>query len=333
MALIGNIRSLGSFEVEARYSHVARLGDRLQELGALVDWEGFRKLLERFHAPAQGAGRPAYDCVLLFKMLVLQSWYGLSDEQLEYQVADRFSFQKFLGFPESIPDYTTVWQFRDAVTKAGANQELLDVLNCQLKAKGLKVKKGVIQDATVITADPGKKRIAELKNKADAGKGVAYSPKQLSHIDLDASNTCKNGQYQFGYKAHVKCDAGHQLIQAVEVTTASVHDSQVHLEQEGDKAIWRDKAYYGQPLQCDGVRDCTSAKASRGHPLTKNQRKRNKLLSKVRCLGERPFAVIKRVFHGCHVFVKTIERVTTQISMRCFAYNIYRTLGVMLARA
>lgn len=328
-----SVRSLGSFEVESKYARVSRLGDRLEELSALVDWEAFRPLLERVHAPAEGAGRPAYDCVLLYKMLVLQGWYGLSDEQLEYQVADRFSFQKFLGFPETIPDYTTVWQFREAITKASIEQELLDKLNRQLDAKGLKVKKGVIQDATVITADPGKKRIAELKNKADAGKGVSYSPKQLSHMDLDSSNTCKNGQYQFGYKAHVKCDADYQLIKTVAVTTASVHDSQVQLEEKGDKAIWRDKAWHGKTLQCSGVKDCTSYKATRGHPLTQQQRERNKLFSKIRCLGERPFAVIKRVFHAGHVYVKTLERVTTQVFLRCFGYNIYRTLGLTLAKA
>lgn len=332
VAVVKSVRSLGSFEVEERCARVSRLGDRLEELRALVDWEAFRSLLERFHAPSDGAGRPAYDCVLLFKMLVLQGWYGLSDEQLEYQVADRFSFQKFLGFPETIPDYTTVWQFRESITKAGVEQELLDKLNRQLDAKGLKIKKGVIQDATVITADPGKKRIAELKNKADEGKGVSYSLKQLSHIDLDASNTCKNGQYEFGYKAHVKCDADRQLIQKLVVTTASVHDSQVHLEEEGDKAIWRDKAYYGKTLQCGGVKDCTSFKATRGHPLTQRQREKNKLFSKVRCLGERPFAVIKRVFHAGHVYVKTLERVTTQVLLRCFSYNIYRTLGLTLAK-
>ena len=324
------VRSLGSFEVEAKYARVSRLGDRLEELSAVVNWEAFRPMLERFRAPNEGVGRPETDCVLLFKMLVLQAWYGLSDEQLEYQVADRFSFQKFLGFPETVPDYTTVWHFREAVTNAGVNKELLDKLNKQLDAKGLKVKKGVIQDATVITADPGKKRIAELKNKAEHGKGVSYSPNQLAHIDLDASSTKKNDQYEFGYKAHVKCDAGRQLIQSVEVTTASVNDNQVHLEEEGDGAVYRDRGYAGTPLECGGVIDKTMHKRKKGQAeLPVHLRKQNQAFSKVRCLGERPFAVIKRVFHAGHVCVKTIERVTTQVFTRCFAYNIYRAFGII----
>jgi len=327
------VRSLGSFEAEAKYNRVSRLGDRLDELRDSINWEAFRPTLERAQPPVEGAGRPHYDAVFLFKMPTLQAWYGLSDEQSEYQVADRFSFQKFLDFPEIVPDYTTVWQFREALTKANVTKELLDALNKQLDVKGLRVKKGCIQDATIIGADPGKKRIAELKNKSDKREAVSYSPNQLSHIDSDASSTCKREQYYFGYKAHVKCDADQQLIRTVAVTTASVHDNQVDLATKGDNAMWRDKGYAGKPLRCKGVKDNTSLKASRGHPLTDAQRRKNSLFSKVRCLGERPFAVIKRVFHGSRVFVKTIERVTTQVSLRCFAYNIYRAFGISLAKA
>lgn len=325
------MRSLGSFEVEQKYIRVARIGDRLDELSSIVDWTAFRPLLEKIHPETQGAGRPSYDCVLLFKMSVLQAWFGISDEQLEYQIADRFSFQKFLGYPESIPDYTTFWNFREEISKAGIGQKLLDKLNEQLDAKGLKVKKGVIQDATFITADVGKKRAAELKNQANKGKGVSYTPNQLSHIDLDASSTQKNGQWFYGYKAHVKCSANNQLIRAVEVTTASVHDSRIHLEKNGDGAVYRDKAYAGTDLRAKDVRDKTLEKGTRGHPLTKRQMKRNGLLSKIRCLGERPFAVIKSVFHAGHTFVKTTGRVTTQVFFRCIGYNIYRARGLLSA--
>jgi len=327
-------RSLGSFEVEAKYSRVARVGDRLDELSACIDWKALEPLLQRVRPLDNVMGRPAYDNLLLFKMLVLQEWYGLSDEQIEYQVADRFSFQKFLGFPESIPDYTTLWQFREAITKVGVQQELLDKLNAQLTGKGIKVRKGVIQDATIITADPGKKRLAELKKKSEKGRGVSYTPNQLSHIDLDASSTKKNGSYEYGYKAHVKCDAGHQLVQTVEVTTASVHDSQVHLEEEGDGPVYRDRGYVGTPLKCDGVSDKTMHKRKKGQAkLPARQQKQNQAFSKIRCLGERPFAVIKRVFHAGHVYVKTLSRVTTHVFMRCFAYNIYRAHSLIKASA
>ena len=95
VSVVKTIRTLGSFEVENKYRRVSRLGDRLDELSATVNWNAFRYTLEKTCPPSSGPGRPAYDRVQLFKMLVLQSWYGLSDEQLEYQTADRFSFQKF----------------------------------------------------------------------------------------------------------------------------------------------------------------------------------------------------------------------------------------------
>lgn len=332
MAVVDFVRSLGSFEVEAKYNRVSRLGDRLDELAAMVDWNVFRKLLDKVHPPTDGAGRPSYDCLLLFKMTTLQSWYGMSDEQLEYQVADRFSFQKFLGFPESIPDHTTIWQFREELSKQGIEDKLLQMLNQQLNVKGLKVKKGVIQDATIINADVGKKRLAELKKNSENGGGVSYTPKQLSHIDLDATSTCKNKTYYYGYKAHVKCDTTNQFIEKVEVTTASVHDSKIHLEEKGDGKVYRDRGYAGSPLKCTDVIDKTLSKKPNGKPYTQKQIRANKLISKVRCLGERPFAVIKRVFHGGHVFVKTIARVTTQVFFRCFGYNIYRAFGLHLSK-
>lgn len=334
VALVSKTRSLGSFEVEAKYSRVARIGDRLEELNACVDWKALEPLLQRVRPLDNVMGRPAYENELLLKMLVLQEWYGLSDEQIEYQVADRFSFQKFLGFPETIPDYTTLWKFREAITKAGVEQELLDKLNEQLSRKGIKVRKGVIQDATIITADPGKKRLAELKKESEKGGGVSYTTNQLAHMDLDASSTKKNGSYEYGYKAHVKCDAEHQLIQTVEVTTASVHDSQVHLEEEDDGPVYRDRGYAGTPLECRGVTDKTMHKRKRGQAkLPARQQEQNRAFSKIRCLGERPFAVIKRVFHAGHVYVKTLSRVTTHIFMRCFAYNIYRSRSLMKASA
>jgi len=333
VSVVKTIRTLGSFEVENKYRRVSRLGDRLDELSATVNWNAFRDTLEKTRPPSSGPGRPEYDRVQLFKMLVLQSWYGLSDEQLEYQTADRFSFQKFLGFPETIPDYTTIWNFREQLVKLELFDSLLDELNKQLDARGLKVRKGVIQDASVITADPGKKRIAELKNKSEEGKGVSYSPNQLAHMDLDASSTAKNGQYVFGYKAHVKCDAEFQLIRAVVVTTASVHDSQVSLEEDGDGPVYRDRAYAGIPLSAKGVTDCTMHKAYRGRPVTPRQKLQNTRFSKTRCLGERPFAVIKRVFHGEHVFVKTNERVGLLVGLRCFGYNIYRAFGLSRANS
>ena len=147
--------SFDSYLLRRLYKRFEKLGDRLARVERLIDWEAFRPIvagLYRNDGP-QG-GRPNVDEVVMVKLLVLQQWYGLSDPELERQVADRISFQRFLGFPDSPPDYSTVWQFRERLAQTGKDRELWEELQRQLEEKGLKVRKGVVQDATFITADP-----------------------------------------------------------------------------------------------------------------------------------------------------------------------------------
>jgi len=165
-------------------------------------------------------GRPNMDEVLLIKLLVLQQWYGLSDPELERQVADRISFRKFLGFPETIPDYSTVWYFRERLLETGKDQEIWRELQKQLDSKGLKVKEGVIQDATFITADPGHAPV-------DKPRG----PEAKTRRNKDGTWTKKGNKSHFGYKLHTKSCREYGLMRELETTTASVHDSQIDLSQ------------------------------------------------------------------------------------------------------
>ena len=150
------MKSLTDFALNEEYKHIQKLGDKLAELDTLVDWEAFRPIVNQlYHSNSVQGGRPNTDEVLLVKMVVLQSLYGLTDPELERQANDRISFRKFLGFPDKIPDFTTIWYFRERLIEAGKEQEIWDQLQHQLDAKGLKIKQGVIQDATFITTDPG----------------------------------------------------------------------------------------------------------------------------------------------------------------------------------
>jgi len=150
------MNSLTDFALNEEYKHIQKLGDKLAELDSLIDWEAFRPIVSQlYHSNSIQGGRPNTDEVLLVKMVVLQSLYGISDPELERQANDRISFRKFLGFPDKIPDFTTIWHFRERLIEAGKEQEIWDQLQRQLEAKGLKIKKGVIQDATFITTDPG----------------------------------------------------------------------------------------------------------------------------------------------------------------------------------
>ena len=166
----------------------------------------------------------------MVKLLVLQSWYGPSDPELERQVADRLSFQRFLGFPETLPDYSTVWQFRERLAESGRDKLIGEERQRQLDERGLKVKKGVVQDATFITSDPGK-------------HGKPRGGEARTRRSRDGSWTKKGSKSYYGFKLHAKMDVDCGLIRDLEKTTASVHDSRVDLSRPGE-VVYRDKGYF-----------------------------------------------------------------------------------------
>jgi IS5 family transposase len=186
------------------------------------------------------------------------------------------------------------------------------------------VKKGVIQDASFIEADLGKKRYRKEKKARKQGETVEYTDKQLQHIDKDGSFSVKHGQVHYGYKSHIKIDVDRHLIRDIKVTTASVHDGDVDLIEEGDQAAYRDKGYFGKHLRVAGVADKTMKRAVRGRKLNGGEQKRNKAISRIRAPGERPFSVIKRVFKGDRTQVKTLERVRVKEMFKCFGYDLYQ---------
>ena len=193
----------------------------------------------------------------------------------------------------------------------------------QLDSKGYEIKNGVIQDATFIEADLGRKRHYKEKKARKKGEKISYTEKQKQHIDQDGTFSIKHGQVHYGYKDHVKLDVDHHLIRSYEVTTASLHDSQIDLTTKKDIATYRDKGYYGTKLKKEII-DRTMKRATKNKKLNGGEQKRNKAISKIRAPGERPFAVIKRVFHGARTIVKTLSRVKIKEMFKCFAYNLYQ---------
>ena len=295
--------------MKEEYEKVKKLGDKLSEIDSLIDWEVFRPIVaEMYRNKTEKGGRPNIDEVVMIKILVLQQWYGLSDPEVERQVADRISFHKFLGFPENIPDYSTVWRFRERLMETGRDKEIWKELQRQLDAQGLSVKKGVIQDATFITADPG-------HAKADKPRGGEAKTRRSK----DGTWAKKNGKSYFGYKLHSKMDTEHGLIRDIETTTASVHDSQVDLSNPGE-VVYRDKGYFG--VKPEGY-DATMKRATRGHPLDIRDELRNRRINKKRARIERAFAVMKTVFSAGHVRVTTRARVAVKMIFTAFAFDLY----------
>lgn len=247
------------------------------------------------------------DPVLMVKLLVLQSWYGLSDPELERQASLRIDFMHFLGYPEKAPDYSTVWRFRERLAETGRDKLVWEELQRQLDEKGLSVRKGVVQDASFITSDPGHAR-------ADKPRGEEARTRR----SRDGAWVKKGGKSFFGYKLHAKMDLDHGLIRCLEATPANVHDSRVDLSMSGE-VVYRDKGYQGVVPR--GY-DATMKRASRGHPLGIWDRLRNRRISKKRCPGERPFAVIKRVFGSGHVLVTSLPRVRVKLVFACLCFNL-----------
>lgn len=316
--------SFNQFILKEQYGKVKGLGDRLQFMKEQINWEPFRPLIVKiFQDNKETGGRPHTNEVLVVRCMVLQECYGLSDEELEFQIHDRLSFRNFLDFPESIPDFSTVWKIRERLKEAKTDELIWAELQRQLDEKGYTIKKGVIQDAAFIEADLGRKRYYKEKKAKEKGEEIIYTENQKCHIDKDGSFAIKHGQVHFGYKDHIKLDVDHHLVREYKVTTAKEHDNKTDLIEEGDVAAYRDKGYVGKSLP-EGVIDKTMKRATKSRKLNGGELKYNKTISKIRAPGERPFSVVKRVFHGGRTLVKTLKRVSIKEMFKFIAYNLYQ---------
>jgi len=317
--------SFNQFVLKDQYQKVKGLGDRLELMKEQIDWGPFVPLVRSvFYDDDCIGGRPHTDELIVVRSMLLQSWYGLSDQELEFQCHDRLSFRNFLGFPENIPDFSTIWKIRDRLKDKGIDIKIWAELQRQIDKKGYEIKKGVIQDAAFIESDLGRKRYYKEKQAKKKGDTIEYTEKQKQHIDRDASFSVKHGQVHYGYKSHIKLDVGNHLIREVEVTTASLHDNEIDLVEDGDKSAYRDKGYFGKKLNAKNVEDMTMKRATRAGKLNGGEQKRNKMISRIRAPGERPIGVIKRVFNGGRTLVKTLERVKIKEIFKCFAFNLYQ---------
>jgi len=300
--------SFDSYMLRKLYKETARHGDKLAKIEKQINWNKFRPIIQpMYHNKTSRGGRPNMDPVLMVKLLVLQAWYGLSDPELERQAGNRIDFMHFLGYPKKAPDYSTVWQFRERLAETGRDKLVWAELQRQLDMKGLTVRKGVVQDASFITSDPGHAR-------ADKPRGDGAKTRR----SRDGAWVKKGGKSVFGYKLHMKMDLDHGLIRCLEASAANVHDSRVDLSRPGE-VVYRDKGYQG--VKPRGY-DATMKRAARGHPLSIWDRLRNRRISRKRCPGERPFAVIKRVFGSGHVLVTTLDRVRVKLVFACLCFNL-----------
>ena len=334
-------RDYGFFDQDIRLSKLSQLGDPLERLNQGVDFEIFRELLETcLHKESKGkGGRPPYDYILMFKILILQRYYNLSDDQTEYQINDRMSFMRFLNLTisDDIPDSNTIWNFSEKLTDLGIVKELFDLFGSELNRLGLIVNEGKIIDASFVEA-PRQRNNREDNKKIKQGNAEDLwkeQPNKKRQKDIDARWTKKNFQNYYGYKNHAKVDAKSKLIDNYSVTDASMHDSQTldDLLQDQDKGqdLYADSAYVGQEDTLDKyqVKDQIHQKGYKNKPLTDQQKSTNTEKSKTRVRVEHVFGFMENSM-GSMFFRKVgIRRAETTIGLMNLTYNMFRKIQLM----
>lgn len=330
------------FDLENRFASLSKAGDPLERLNAVIDWEIFRPILERIDVKERKskAGRKPTCRIVMFKMLVLQRLYGLSDERLQYQVTDRLSFMRFLGIElaGNVPDARTVWAFRESLKTHDLAGLLFERLHQALGDLGIELKSGQIIDATFVPVPiqrNGRKENALIKAGAipiEWGQDSERSNK-LAHKDTDARWTKKGGQSHYGYKNHINIDKDTKLITAHTCTDASVHDSQVmetvlRPGQEGGKQVWADSAYRSEEredsLKASGHSSQIHERAYKDKPLSEEQERSNRAKSRVRARVEHVFGHMENSMGG--IFVRSIgmARAKVAVTLMNLTYNLSR---------
>jgi transposase len=212
----------GFFDLDDRFAKLDGIGDPLVKIRAVVDWEGFRPILEAAQAKPRkcAAGRKAFDAVLMFRILVLQQLYNLSDDQTEYPVRDRYSFSRFLDFtPEDVVlDAKTLWRYREGLKSAAVFDRLFAELARQIAAEGYVARKGQIIDASLVAAPVQRNRRTDNAQIKEGEVPADWSEAKRRQKDVEARWVQKNGVSHYGYKNHVSVDREHKLIRRWQVS-------------------------------------------------------------------------------------------------------------------
>ncbi|MEI9993247.1 MAG: IS5 family transposase [Rhizomicrobium sp.] len=304
----------------------------LDRVFALLDWAPVEVLL----APLRGGpmGAPGYPALMLFKALILQRWYALSDPALEEGLKDRLSFRRFAGLALSdpIPDHVTLWRFRESLA-GGLEEALFAEIGRQIEAGGFVLKQGTLIDASLIPAAVNRPPRPQGDGPRDDA-GRAASKLVGSEHDPDAAWTKKDGQYHFGYKLHAAMDKTSRFIRRLLFTPANINESAVadQLICGDEQAVYADKAYdsHGRAVRL-GAMGITNHIMRRGHPkrpLTQDEHARNSRLAKVRGAIEPLFALFKNVHGLKRARYRGLARNACAFHLAAIAINLKRWAAV-----
>jgi IS5 family transposase len=342
-----NINPLGLFDNHFQLEKLSKLKDPLEKLNKYINWKIFEaKLNEVFsglNKDMSKGGRPAFNRLMMFKAFVIQSYYNLSDDQLEYQILDRASFKRFLGLKNSdrVPDSKTFWLFRDQLMKSGVLDELWQSFLTALDNAGVLGSAGKIVDASFVEAPRQRNNKDDndhIKKTGQAPEEWENNPNKLAQKDIDARWTIKNGERHYGYKDHIVADAKTKLITGYVVTNASVHDSQVIgqliTEKEAGQDLYGDSAYKGEPqdkiYREKNVMPKINEKGYRNKPLTDEQKSNNRAKSKIRARVEHVFGFIENSMRGSFIRTIGMKRAKVKICLMNLTYNLFRLVQLNL---
>jgi IS5 family transposase len=311
----------------------------LDAVSELLNWSRVEQKLKKGlgRSDAIHAGVQHYPALVMFKILLLQSWYGLSDLGMEEALSDRYSFSRFVGISldEQVPDHSTICRFRNELVEKKLLQKLLEEINGQLASQGKLVKSGCVVDATIISSSAHPRKQVDIDQvKGEAGQDDYKATTSYSR-DTEAAWTSKGTRYLYGYKGHMAVDAtngfGH-------VTPAHCSDTR-ELERLVRDArlpervrVYADKGYCSREnsehLSKLKLKDGIMDKAQRSHVLSSRQKQRNRLISAVRGIVERGFGTLKQVYGLSRASYLGRAKVEGEFLLAALAFNLKKAVYV-----
>jgi len=300
----------------------------LERVSGLIDWSRIEALLSELHGGRMGA--PAYPALLMFKALLLQRWYALSDPAMEEALKDRLSFRRFVGLPlsEAIPDHSTLWRFREALGPKLCERVFVEI-GQQIETTGFVMKQGTLIDASLVPSAVNAPKRPDGPLPPDAS-GRPGSKLVGSEHDPDAAWTKKEGKYYFGYKLHAAMDKSSRIIRRVIVTPANINESQEagHLICGDEKIVYADKAYDSKERRQNlSLRGIKNGIMRRGHPrraLTPGEVRRNERIAKHRGAIEPLFSLFKNVYGFARARYRGLGRNSCALTLAAIAINLKR---------
>lgn len=304
-------RGGGLFSAIEHEQAVAAKTTGVLKLRDVIPWEVFRPLLEDLTGYAtrdwKKGGKPPFDPVLMFKVLVLQKFHGLSDDATEEQIFDRTSFKNFLGLRigDDIPDAKTLWDFKQRIETDGreGSRKLFEAFGQMLEGKGIIAHEGSIIDASFTEAPRQRNERGQNQRIKQGERPEEFDTKPAvgRQKDSDARWTKKNNEVHYGWKNHVKADLKTKLILKSKTTPAHVHDSQVfeQLLDDKDQAVLADSAYHSAEHEACLIKlnaqEFLMRKSTRCHPLSQAEQRTNHTISRMRVRVEHIFARVAQM--------------------------------------